>query len=92
MQRPPRPTKEAIINREMQIGMLVQTIFITSAVLLAFRFGFSWGGVALAQSMAFVTLSASELMRAYTSRSEYFSLWGIGVFSNRYMQYAVAAS
>jgi Ca2+-transporting ATPase len=42
--------------------------------------------------MAFVTLSVSELARAYTSRSEHLSLWGIGVFSNRYMQYAVAAS
>jgi Ca2+-transporting ATPase len=92
MQRPPRPNKEAIINREMQLGMVIQTIFITAAVLLAFRIGMRWEGVALAQSMAFVTLSASELARAYTSRSERFSLRGIGVWSNPYMQYAVALS
>ncbi len=92
MNRPPRPVKEPIINRDMQIGMLIQTIFITSTVLLAFRIGLGWGEVALAESMAFVTLSVSELARAYTSRSEYFSVWGIGVFSNKYMQYAVAAS
>jgi Ca2+-transporting ATPase len=42
--------------------------------------------------MAFVTLSVSELLRAYTSRSERYSLWGIGVFSNRYMQVAVCTS
>jgi Ca2+-transporting ATPase len=92
MQRRPRPIKEPIINHEMRIGMLIQTIFITAAVLIAFRIGLSWGDEDLARSMAFVTLSVSELARAYTARSEHFSLWGIGVFSNRYMQWAVAAS
>ena len=92
MDRPPRPPKEPIINREMQLGMLIQTIFITTAVLSAFCVGRAWGGDGLAQSMAFVTLSVSELARAYTSRSEHLSLWSIGVFSNKYMQYAVAAS
>ena len=42
--------------------------------------------------MAFVVLSGSQLARAYSSRSERFSLFTIGVFSNRYMQYAVASS
>jgi Ca2+-transporting ATPase len=37
-------------------------------------------------------LSISELARAYTSRSERYSLWGIGIFSNHFMQIAVAAS
>jgi Ca2+-transporting ATPase len=42
--------------------------------------------------MAFVTLSASELARAYTARSERVSLFRLGVFSNPYMQYAVLLS
>ncbi len=92
MQRPPRPIQEPIINRDMQLGMLTQTIFITSVVLIAFRVGLSWGDAPLAQSMSFVTLSMSELARAYASRSERYSLWKIGVFSNRYMQYAVVTS
>jgi Ca2+-transporting ATPase len=92
MQRPPRPTSEPIVNREMRVGMLAQTIFITGVVLLAFRVGLSSGDGALAQSMAFVTLSTSELARAYSSRSERYSLWHIGALSNRYMQYAVLAS
>jgi Ca2+-transporting ATPase len=92
MDHPPRPTAEPIVNREMQVGMLVQTIFITATVLAAYRIGLAWGSGALAQSMAFVTLSVSELFRAYTSRSEHYALWRIGIFSNRYMQYAVGAS
>ena len=42
--------------------------------------------------MAFATLSISELFRAYTSRSERYSLFAIGVLSNKYMQWAVLAS
>jgi Ca2+-transporting ATPase len=42
--------------------------------------------------MAFVTLSVSELLRAYTARSEHYGLHQIGVLSNKYMQWAVLAS
>jgi Ca2+-transporting ATPase len=42
--------------------------------------------------MAFVTLSASELLRAFTARSERYPLLKIGIFSNRAMVAAVAAS
>jgi Ca2+-transporting ATPase len=95
MDRPPRPVKEPIINRDMKIGMIVQTLTKTTATLLAFAIGHSlrpddnWE---LARTMAFVTLSFSELLRAYTSRSESYSLFQIGVFSNKYMQYAVFTS
>jgi len=53
-----------------------------------------WTGVDVqtAETMAFVTLSLCELFRAYTVRSERASLFKIGVFSNRYMQYAVGLS
>ena len=42
--------------------------------------------------MAFATLSISELLRAYTSRSERYSVFAIGLFSNKWMQWAVLAS
>jgi Ca2+-transporting ATPase len=48
--------------------------------------------VQTAETMAFVTLSLCELFRAYTVRSERASLFKIGIFSNRYMQYAVGLS
>jgi Ca2+-transporting ATPase len=54
----------------------------------------NWLGVDVqtAETMAFVTLSLCELFRAYTVRSERASLLSIGVFSNKYMQYAVGLS
>ena len=42
--------------------------------------------------MAFVTLSLCELFRAYTVRSERQSIFRLGIFSNRFMQYAVSLS
>jgi Ca2+-transporting ATPase len=55
---------------------------------------YDWRGVDVqtAETMAFVTLSLCELFRAYTVRSEKVSIFKLGVFSNKYMQYAVALS
>ena len=55
---------------------------------------YDWRGVDVqtAETMAFVTLSLCELFRAYTVRSEKVSIFKLGVFSNKFMQYAVALS
>ena len=117
MSRKPRPKNEPIVNGPMRLGIVIQTITQTGAVLLAFGFGlfwhlganatipagvnplayllqYDWHGVDVqtAETMAFATLSLCELFRAYTVRSERASLFRIGVFSNRYMQYAVGLS
>ncbi len=94
MDYPPRSVKEPIIDRDMKIGMVVQTFFKTTVTLIAFAIGRhlqpeSWH---LAQTMAFVTLAASELARAYTARSELYPLHRIGFFTNKLMQYAVSTS
>ena len=96
MDRPPRPVNEPVVNREMVGGIIVQTVAITVAILGAFMVGLKWypepDDLAWAQTMAFATLSISELLRAYTSRSEHYGLHQVGVFSNKYMQWAVVAS
>jgi len=94
MEQPPRPVREPIINRLMVVGMVVQTVAITAVVLAAYYIGWAWdsSNLTLARTMAFVTLSASELVRSYTARSERVSLFRLGVFSNKYMQYAVLLS
>ncbi|HSL43813.1 MAG TPA: cation-translocating P-type ATPase [Anaerolineales bacterium] len=59
-----------------------------------YLFQYDWTGVDVltSQTMAFATLSLTQLFRAYTVRSEKASLFSIGIFSNRYMQLAVGAS
>jgi Ca2+-transporting ATPase len=51
-----------------------------------------WVDVQTAETMAFVTLSLCELFRAYTVRSERSSIFRPGIFSNKFMQYAVGLS
>jgi Ca2+-transporting ATPase len=115
MERPPRPKREQIINSSMRLGIIIQTIAQTGAVLGAFMLGLYWHlgaqipaganaffyllqhdwtgiDVQTAETMAFVTLSLCELFRAYTVRSERASIFTLGVFSNKYMQYAVGLS
>ncbi|GAB4446078.1 MAG: HAD-IC family P-type ATPase [Anaerolineales bacterium] len=121
MQQKPRAKDEPIINRSMALGIVIQTITQTGAVLTAFALGllwelnhlglvvppganplvyllaFDWQSVNLdvlhtAETMAFITLSLCELFRAYTVRSERASIFQIGVFSNKWMQYAVGLS
>jgi len=94
MDRPPRPVEEPVVNQQMVWGIVVQTIAITAATMIAFVIGLGRfpDNLAAAQTMAFATLSISELFRAYTSRSERYPLFSIGVLSNKYMQWAVLAS
>ncbi len=70
MEQQPRPTREPIINKFMQLGVVIQTIAITSTTLVAYAFGLSHSDPRFAETMAFVTLSMSELVRAFTARSE----------------------
>jgi Ca2+-transporting ATPase len=90
----PRPKSEPIINRFMQLGILLQTIAITSVTLTAYLLGLKLhpSQPEYAEAMAFATLTLSELGRAYTARSEYYPLWKIGVFGNRYMNLAILSS
>ncbi len=94
MQRPPRPPKEPIINRDMLVGMVAIPIADTIAVLSVFVMALERfpGNLQAAQTVAFATLVCSELLRAYTSRSEYYSVFSIGPFSNKWMLIATAVS
>jgi Ca2+-transporting ATPase len=78
----------------MLIGLAVQAVVMTFAVLAAYEIGMERypGNLAAAQTIAFATLVFSELLRAYTARSERYSVFAIGAFGNKWMQYAVGAS
>ncbi len=94
MREPPRPSKEPVINGEMQISTAVQAVVMTLAVLFVYyiALGRYPGNVAAAQTIAFVTLCMSELLRAFTARAQRHSVLSIGLFSNRWMLWATAGS
>jgi len=77
----------------MRTGIIIQTLAITLVTLAAYRIGQASSiHVEFANTMAFVTLSCSELLRAFTARSEYYPLFKIGPLNNRWMNLAVISS
>jgi Ca2+-transporting ATPase len=94
MNHPPRSPKESVINRDMAIGIGVVGVVDAVAILAVFYLALQRypDQLAVAQTIAFVTLCSSELIRAFTARSEYHSVFSIGVFSNRWMVWAVGVS
>ncbi len=91
MDTPPRPVSEAIINREMWARIGIQTVAIAAVTLTAYFIGLRFFPES-ARTMAFATISFSELLRAFTSRSDRYPLLKVGIFTNRAMLYAVATS
>lgn len=99
MSHKPRSKDEAIINREMLGAVLVQALTIFAAVFCAFYIGQAgWLGdhshnlLTEGRTLAFTTLIFSELLRAYSCRSERFSVLRIGLFSNKTMLGATVLS
>jgi len=86
MKKAPRNPNEPIMDKRMKWQIAIQSVFMTVAVLGVFIFALnSTSSLEVAQTYAFVTLIFSELLRAYTSRSETLSVFKIGFFSNKYM-------
>jgi Ca2+-transporting ATPase len=94
MKRPPRPSREPLVNRDMVAGIAVQAVVMTASILAVFLIGLQRypGDLAGAQTVAFAALVCSELIRAFPSRSERLSIFSIGIASNRWMILAGASS
>ena len=75
----------------MLTGITIQTIAITAVTLGAYWIGLSYYPE-MASTMAFVTLSFSELLRAFTARSERVPILQVGLFNNKVMNWAILSS
>ncbi|KPU43796.1 calcium-transporting ATPase 1 [Oxobacter pfennigii] len=92
----PRNAKEPILNKSMITGIAVQSVALVAAVLGAYLVALNRypdylvnaEHLMYARTYAFTTLISAELIRAYSSRSERFTIFKIGVFSNRILVYA----
>jgi P-type Ca2+ transporter type 2C len=98
----PRNAKEPILDRVMISGIIVQSIALFAAVMASYIWAlnkyagsiFEPGeeGLMMARTVAFTTLILAELIRAYSSRSERYSIIKIGVFTNKSMVTATIVS
>ncbi len=96
MKQPPRNTNEAILDKEMLGGIMFQAIAISFASLLSYYWALrmygTGSGLIHARTVVFTTIILSELLRAFSSRSQTYTLFKIGFFSNVRMIQAVLAS
>jgi Ca2+-transporting ATPase len=101
MSRPPRPPQEGVFSPTVK-GLLVGiSLYLTAVLIPLFGYYYLWNPWGLsnpemvlteAQTMVFITLVLSELVNAFNCRSDYLSLFKVGVFRNRFLILAVLVS
>ena len=85
MERNPKPKNEGIFAHGLGLRVVLQGLMFAVLTLIGFKVGENFTGtLAGGQTMAFITLSLSQVIQAYNMRSEH-SLFKIGVFSNQYL-------
>lgn len=92
MTQRPRNPKEGFFSGKMGFNIFSQGIFIGSITLIAFYYGYSRYSLAIGETMAFATLGLSQLAHSLNSRSDKFSIFSLGIFSNHYLILAIIAS
>ena len=92
MRRPPRDPNKGIFSGKMGFNIFSQGIFIGLLSLSAFYIGISFYSLDIARTMAFATLSFSQLYQSLNSRSEKYSIFKLGLFTNLYLIMAIFIS
>jgi Ca2+-transporting ATPase len=101
MSRPPRPPAEGAFSRHVTGLLAGISLYLTLILIPLFGYYYHWNPWGLgdpemvlteAQTMVFITLVLAELVNAFNCRSDYLSLFKVGVFKNRFLILAVLAS
>ena len=92
MRRSPRDPNAGIFSGKMGFNIFSQGIFIGLITLVAFYLGVSFYSLEIARTMAFATLAFSQLSQSLNSRSEKYSIFKIGLFSNPHLTLAILIS
>ena len=91
MSRPPRDPKEKILTRGAMNYLIMVGIIMCIGTLGVFWWGLNFS-LDKARTLAFTTLVIYEMFNVINCRSLKYSMFRIGIFSNRKLIYAVAAS
>ena len=92
MEQKPRAAEKPLFDRRFSLGLLWQGLMVGGLTLTAFLVGYYiLGGAGAANTMAFATLTLSQLFHGYNVRSEERSLFQIGLLSNPAMNKAFLA-
>lgn len=94
MQRKPRSPQESIFAHGLAYKIMMRGMLIGAGTLAAYILGyyFSSGSMNDARTMAFTTLVFFQLFYVFECRSERYSIFEVGLFSNPYLLLAVTCS
>ncbi|MDO8446624.1 MAG: cation-translocating P-type ATPase [Deltaproteobacteria bacterium] len=94
MKDPVRKRDENIFNRLVALRLLWHGLLIAIVTLIAFLYVLKVRGedISSARTVAFSVLVFSQLFHALDCRSEKESIWELGLFTNKFLLLAVAAS
>ena len=101
MSRPPRPPAEGVFSPTVNALLAAIALYLTAILIPLFGYYYyynPWGlsdpemVLTEAQTMVFITLVLAELVNAFNCRSDYLSLFKVGVFANRFLILAVLVS
>ncbi len=101
MSRPPRPPAEGVFSPTVNTLLAAIALYLTVILIPLFGYYYYWNPWGLgdpemvlteAQTMVFITLVLAELVNAFNCRSDYLSLFKVGVFGNRFLILSVLAS
>lgn len=92
MRQKPKPKNEGIFAHGLGVRVVLQGVMFALLSLAAFQLGWQLTGeLAGGQTLAFMTLSLSQIVQAFNMRSDR-SLFKIGFFTNRKLNMACLAS
>ena len=101
MSRPPRPPAEGVFSPTVNALLAAIALYLTAILIPLFGYYYYYNPWGLgdpemilteAQTMVFITLVLAELVNAFNCRSDYLSVFKVGVFSNRFLILSVLAS
>ena len=92
MDQPPRKPDEKIINRDIMLNTLYVSLFMAIGTLWLFSTGWFNGDLTRARTLGFTTMAMFQVFNALNCRSRTKSVFKIGVFKNKYLFAAIAAS
>ncbi|MEM2101948.1 MAG: HAD-IC family P-type ATPase [Candidatus Bathyarchaeia archaeon] len=92
MDQPPRKPTEKIINRNIMINTIYVGIFMMIGTLWVFSKEWSNGDIIRAQTLSFTALAMFQVFNSLNCRSRTKSVFKLGLFTNKYLFGAIAAS
>ncbi|MBZ0157299.1 MAG: HAD-IC family P-type ATPase [Alphaproteobacteria bacterium] len=90
LKRPPRPPEAGIFDWPLIRRVLLLSSVVAAGTLGLFTYSLEKGNIAHAQTVAFTTLAAFQWFQAFNSRSQFLSIFAIGITSNQWLLLGVS--